>query len=310
MEQTVNLDTGSYTLTFMASGRPGYSGANPIDIQLNGTTFYTVTPPIDKWTSYYTTVNVITNGDNTIKFLGTNSSDDYSTAFQNINCNTIIVSIKSTFTDDETTHDGLSFNNVADFYNTNTTNLKIIQFGKIPLSRGGSQFSGLSKLTIQDTRSPNVLSNTSMASMFVGTANFNSNISNWNTSKVTSMTDMFAGASAFNQDISGWVTSQVTNMSSMFNSASAFNQNIGNWITSKVTDMGGMFTGASAFNQDIGGWVTSQVTDVNNMNYMFYGATVFNNGDVPMNWTISFTGTPQDFSTNSALTTANKPQFT
>ena len=341
MEQTVNLDTGSYTLTFMACGRPGYSGANPIDIQLNGTTFFSVTPPVNAWTSYSTTFNVTTSGNNTIKFLGT-SIEDRSTAFQGINIksNTTIVSIKSTFTDDETTHDGLSFNNVADFYNTNTTNLKIIQFGKIPLSRGGSQFSGLSKLTIQDTRSPNVLSNTSMASMFVGTANFNSNISNWNTSKVTSMTDMFAGASAFNQDISGWVTSQVTNMSSMFNSASAFNQDIGGWVISKVTNMNqmfagasafnqdiggwgisqvtnmsGMFADASAFNQDIGGWVTSQVTDVNNMNYMFYGATVFNNGQAanldtqPMNWTISFTGTPENFSLNSALTEANKPQF-
>jgi hypothetical protein len=45
-EQTINLSTGTYYLSFIACGRPGYSGANTIDIQLNGETFYSVTPPI------------------------------------------------------------------------------------------------------------------------------------------------------------------------------------------------------------------------------------------------------------------------
>jgi surface protein len=255
--------------------------------------------------------------------------------------NTTTVTITHTFTDNGTTNDGLSFQNVASFYNGSTvTNLKIIQFGKIPLSRGGSQFSGLANLTIQDTKSPVVLSNTSMIGMFLFATNFNSDISRWNTSNVTSMFSMFHNASAFNQDIGNWNTSNVTNMFSMFHNASAFNQDIGNWNTSKVTDMNDMFVNATAFNnlglslngwntssvtnmanmfigatnfnQNIGSWDTSNVTDMNNM---FYGATVFNNGDVPggttqpMNWTISFIGTPADFSTDAALQNANKPQF-
>jgi hypothetical protein len=49
---------------------------------------------------------------------------------------------------------------------------------------------------------------------------------------------------------------------------------------------------------------------------MFIGATVFNNGQAaggttqPMNWTISFTGTPSQFSNGSALTPENMPPFT
>lgn len=82
MEQTINLNTGSYTLSMMACGRPS-TGANPIDIQLNGTSIYSVTPP-NNWTSYSTTFNVTTNGGNTIKFIGNNSAGDKSTAFQGI----------------------------------------------------------------------------------------------------------------------------------------------------------------------------------------------------------------------------------
>jgi hypothetical protein len=83
MEQIINLNTGSYTLSFMACGRPGYDGSNPIDIQLNGVTTFSVTPPY-AWTSYSTTLNVTTDGNNTIKFIGTNVSPNYSTAFQGI----------------------------------------------------------------------------------------------------------------------------------------------------------------------------------------------------------------------------------
>ena len=82
MEQIINLGTGSYTLSMMACGRPS-TGANKIDIQLNGKTVYSVTPQ-NVWTSYSTTFNVTTSGNNTIKFLGKNSSGDKSSAFQGI----------------------------------------------------------------------------------------------------------------------------------------------------------------------------------------------------------------------------------
>jgi len=90
MEQTLNLSTGSYTLSFMACGRPS-TGANPTDIQLNGATFFSVTPA-NTWTSYSSSFNVTTSGNNTIKFMGKNSSGDKSSAFQNISLDTSGVS--------------------------------------------------------------------------------------------------------------------------------------------------------------------------------------------------------------------------
>jgi len=95
MEQTLNLSVGSYTLSFMACGRPGFSGANTIDIQLNGETFYSVTPPTTKWTSYSSSFTVTTSGNNIIKFLGTIQSGDNSSAFQNISLDTSGVSTTS-----------------------------------------------------------------------------------------------------------------------------------------------------------------------------------------------------------------------
>jgi hypothetical protein len=90
IEQILNLSTGSYTLSFMACGRPS-TGANPTDIQLNGVTFFSVTPA-NVWTSYSSSFNVTTSGNNTIKFIGKNSSGDKSSAFQNISLDTSGVS--------------------------------------------------------------------------------------------------------------------------------------------------------------------------------------------------------------------------
>jgi hypothetical protein len=81
ISQTINFSSGTYTLKFIATGR---DKSNPVDIQLNGTTFYSVTPPVYVWTNYSTTFNVTTSGNNTITFLGTTSDSDKSTAFQGI----------------------------------------------------------------------------------------------------------------------------------------------------------------------------------------------------------------------------------
>lgn len=88
IEQTLNLNVGSYILSFMACGRPGYSGANTIDIQLNETTFYSVTPPTTNWTSYSSSFTISTSGNNVLKFLGTIQSSNNSSAFQGISLNT------------------------------------------------------------------------------------------------------------------------------------------------------------------------------------------------------------------------------
>jgi len=84
VEQTLNLSTGSYTLSFMACGRKTQDGPNKIDIKLNGTTFYSITPTSNVWTSYSSSFTVTTSGNNIINFSGTNTSGDKSSAIQNI----------------------------------------------------------------------------------------------------------------------------------------------------------------------------------------------------------------------------------
>ena len=87
ISQTLILEPGTYTLTLFAVGRNccDKSGkSNPIDIQLNGLTFFSIQPPIDKWTNYSKTFNVSKNGSNILNFKGTWTAGDRSTALQNI----------------------------------------------------------------------------------------------------------------------------------------------------------------------------------------------------------------------------------
>ena len=114
-------------------------------------------------------------------------------------------------------------------------------------------------------------------------ADFNDDISNWDTSNVLSMDEVFSGWPKFNGDISNWDTSKVESMYGMFKSSkykgsyhmgpTSFNQDISKWDVSNVKNMSEMFLGATSFNQDISKW---DVSNVGNMNHMFSGATSFN----------------------------------
>jgi surface protein len=142
---------------------------------------------------------------------------------------------------------------------------------------------------------------TTMSYMFRNTP-FNQDISSWNVSNVVNMSFMFRNSN-FNQPINSWDVSSVTDMSFMFNQSDTFNQPLDSWDVSSVTNMAYMFNSVPNFNQPIGNWDVSSVT---NMNLMFYGATSFNQN--LSGWCVTNIPTePVDFSTNSALTTGNKP---
>jgi hypothetical protein len=88
ISQILNLPTGTHQLTFMACGRPCCDGSNisnPIDVQINGTSILRVQPIISRWTKYSTTFTINGNqGSTTIRFSGTWSNSDRSSAIQNI----------------------------------------------------------------------------------------------------------------------------------------------------------------------------------------------------------------------------------
>ena len=125
-----------------------------------------------------------------------------------------LINFNYLFADDGTTLDGLTFINVVDFYNTNVpTGITINRFGGLHLSRGGSQFAGITvplTFVIQIVpRIPSILPNTLLNNCFYNTPNFNSDIHYWITTNVTDMTSMFENASAFSQDLSSWDVNNV-----------------------------------------------------------------------------------------------------
>lgn len=72
--------------------------------------------------------------------------------------------------------------------------------------------------------------------MFYNTADFDSDLSGWSTSKVTDMSRVFWGALKFSGNIASWDTSQVISMRDILHWAPAFNHDISQWDVSKVTD--------------------------------------------------------------------------
>ena len=77
----------TYTLSFSACGRPGYNGANTINVGLEGNTFYTFTAVVNEWQIYTTTFTAETTGGQRLSFIGTITSGDNSTAIQGVTLN-------------------------------------------------------------------------------------------------------------------------------------------------------------------------------------------------------------------------------
>lgn len=169
----------------------------------------------------------------------------------------------------------------------------------------------------------------SMYAMFYNCQNFNSDISEWDVSKITSMEDMFWNASSFNQNLNKWDVQNVIRFRRMFRNATAFNgnisswntgegenmdlmfqgtvfnQDISNWNVSKVISMWSMFSHTTQFNQNISGWNVGNVT---NMDSMFSNAQAFNQ-DLS-GWCVeNIANEPTSFATGATAWTLPKPNW-
>jgi hypothetical protein len=124
IKQTVYLQTGvTYTLTFSACGRHGYSGANPISIRLYKASgpfikeVYKFTPQVNVWNAYTTSFTVDTSQYTSIHFFGTMASrrrswwgrrHDYSSALSNIQLTTSGTGAVGSYTYDQCKEAALS----------------------------------------------------------------------------------------------------------------------------------------------------------------------------------------------------------
>jgi surface protein len=204
--------------------------------------------------------------------------------------------------------------NINNFDTSNVNNMEGLFFNSQSFNNGGEPLNINTSLV------------TNMYSMFKMANVFNQPIS-FVTNNVTNMKSMFENARVFNQDISNFNVSNVTDMAFMFSHALMFNNNDASltWDTSRVRDMESMFENARSFNQDISGWITSSV---GNMNNMFKGAVKFNQNISRWNTChigykfneydvlVAVDNSKEDyisnnllFSTNSAITQSNKPDF-
>ena len=65
---------------------------------------------------------------------------------------------------------------------------------------------------------------------------------------------MFFDCSVFNSDISNWDVSKLNIAITLFRDCPVFNIDLSSWNVSNITDIAQMFAGCSAFNQDLSSW--------------------------------------------------------
>jgi hypothetical protein len=150
-----------------------------------------------------------------------------------------------------------------------------------------------------------------MQGAFSYATDFNQDIGAWNVARATNMFSLFRQAVNFDQDLSRWqstldhffkfrpsrkimkssfssifvpsrpplsslfpAVSEVTNIRYMFHGAKKYNHDVGTWDVSRVENMDGVFYTATLFNQPgVSNWTTCKCKD---MSFMFAYAKAFN----------------------------------
>jgi len=184
------------------------------------------------------------------------------------------IKIRYTLLKQTSSYDGFSFYNPLlpnsspyIWYNLNCTNVSIVSFGGIPLSRSGYQFYTLLGLSISPNTSPTILSDTSASNMFFNCTQFNPIQLNWNMSSIVSMERMLYGCMAFNPEPLLWNTSSVTNMDYAFFNCTSFAPVSLSFAVDKVTSMKRTFYNCTSINVNIQLWNVIHVTDMTEMFY-------------------------------------------
>ena len=136
--------------------------------------------------------------------------------------------------------------------------LSVDQWGTHVWSSMAGAFWGAQNLVIAAEDIPDLSSVGSLQRMFMGAAQINPDVSNWNTSAVNNMASVFRNTPMANPDIDGWETSAVTTMANMFLNASSFNRDLSGWNIGLLSNATSMFDGSdlSAGNYDrlLSGW--------------------------------------------------------
>ena len=188
------------------------------------------------------------------------------------------VKVNYNFINKESSSDGFSFYNahipetsVYSWYNLNCTNVTIVSFGDIPLSRAGHQFYSLENLSISTSTKPIILPYTTGYNMFYQCTQFSPIQLQWDMSYLTSMERMFYGCTELNPVSLHWDVRNVTSMSEMFMNCTSFHPSSFDLTNStQIVTMKRMFKGCTSFNTDIRSWYVYSVTD---MREMFSGCT-------------------------------------
>jgi surface protein len=106
------------------------------------------------------------------------------------------------------------------------------------------------------------------AQMFASAAQFNANVSGWNTDNVVSLQGTFLGCTNFNgTGLETWNTSRVTSMSSTVRKWILISAVVGLMQNNSPTNLEpiGQFSGATWFYRDLSTWQVGRVTDMSQM---------------------------------------------
>ena len=158
ISQIIKLDAGTNTISFIACGRnccDRSNKSNTINVLLNNAVIYTFDAPINVWTTYKTTFNVLTTGNNTIKFQGTWTSSDRSTAIQNITLAESTSNIGSLTNDDcnqIAIEGGYRFYALQQVNSTTSKGYCAVSNDKITSTKGGTNYAVSGSVALWSSR--------------------------------------------------------------------------------------------------------------------------------------------------------------